>query len=80
MSLCQYKDMFGAPFTGAHQYRFMGVAAVDLVLTLLLALFISVRYKVSVITTVVGLMLLSVVAHMFFCVDTALLKMLGIST
>ena len=36
---CPYKNIFGAPGTGAHSYRFMGFAIADTVLTLMLAVY-----------------------------------------
>jgi len=34
MDLCKYKDIFGKPNTGAHKYRFLGVAIIDVILTI----------------------------------------------
>jgi len=38
---CQYKNIFGEPGTGIHSYRVFGFAAVDILGTILGALFIS---------------------------------------
>ena len=34
---CKYKNILGEPKKGLHNYRFLGVAVVDLLLTILLA-------------------------------------------
>lgn len=76
MSLCQYKDIFGAPGTGAHAYRFMDIAVVDLGLTIGAAYLISEKYKKSFPVTFLGLFVVGMVAHRAFCVETGFLKML----
>lgn len=37
IDFCKYKNIFGEPGKGVHQYRFAGVAIVDAGLTVLLA-------------------------------------------
>ena len=87
--LCQYKNIFGQPNEGVHSIRIPfpglknGIALVDTVLTLLAAYLIvywmanggKVKYmKVGFVFLV--LMVLSVVVHKMFCVDTPLTKLL----
>ena len=38
---CEYRHIFGKEGEGAHSYRVFGIAAVDLVLTILVAVLIS---------------------------------------
>jgi hypothetical protein len=45
--LCKYKNILGKPGTGVHSYRFMNIAIVDVLLTLLLAFVISYYTKYS---------------------------------
>ena len=45
MSLCKYKDIFGKPNEGPHSYRFLNIAIVDTVLTIILGYFISKFFK-----------------------------------
>ena len=40
MDLSKYKNALGEPKKGIHSYRFMGVAIVDVLMTILLAYFI----------------------------------------
>ncbi|NBU33889.1 hypothetical protein EB118_02210 [bacterium] len=74
--LCKYKDIFGAPNTGVHRTRFLGFAAVDLFLTIAVAVGISRRYNTPVVKTIGYLILLGIVVHKLFCVDTQLNKMI----
>lgn len=87
-SLCQYKNIFGAPGTGIHKYRIFNVAIVDVVVTLLIAALITwIWYKKSpkknkkhvgwvLLGVSVGLFIIGVVAHRLFCVDTTVDKKL----
>lgn len=74
MSLCKYKDMFGSPRTGAHHLRvpIIDIAAVDFVLTLAVAYMISFKYGTRFTTTFFTLILLGVIMHAIFCVETKL--------
>jgi hypothetical protein len=76
---CPYKDIFGAPGTGAHSYRFMGLAAVDTFLTILIAWISSVWVGGGTFFEyVVFWFVLAEVFHYAFGVDTALLKFIGL--
>lgn len=79
MNLCKYRDIFGKPNEGVHSMRFLGLAFVDLFLTFVLAVIISYKYEYNIIFVFVFLMVLSIVIHKLFCVDTALLKKLKIN-
>lgn len=74
--LCQYKDIFGKPNTGAHSYRLLNIAIVDVLVTLLLAFVISYFNKQkNVMYIFFILVLISVFIHKLFCVDTTLTKL-----
>lgn len=75
---CKYKDIFGKPGTGAHKYRFGGVAVVDLALTLLIAYVITYFTEIPLLVTMVSLLLLGIFFHWVFCVKTATNVYLGI--
>lgn len=68
--LCQYKDVFGKPGKGVHSYRFMGVAIVDVVFTILGAWLIAYFWKVNFWYTLGGLFLVGILMHRLFCVKT----------
>ena len=76
MNLCKYKDIFGKPGKGAHSYRFMGIAVVDVVATLLVAFLISYFAKYNFLNTCIILFILGIIAHRLFCVRTTVDKLL----
>lgn len=90
MDLCKYKNLFGEPNKGVHKYRFMGMAVVDWALTILLALITTViwwynnkkagwqKILVYYFLILFVLILLGIILHWLFCVDTALNRYLGL--
>ena len=75
-SLCSKKDMFGKPGEGAHSYRFMGIAIVDFLLTVIVALLVAWIMKWSIGWTLLGFFILGIIAHRLFCVRTTVDKLL----
>ena len=76
MSLCKYKNIFGPPNEGAHSYRFLYVAVVDVTMTILLALAISYLFHLSFLYTSLFLFILGIITHRLFCVRTTIDKLL----
>ena len=74
--LCAYKDIFGAPGQGVHSYRFMGLAVVDTVMTVLAAVLIAWYFEWPLLYVMPGLFLLGIVLHHLFCVPTTVGKLL----
>lgn len=70
MCLCEYKNIFGLPYEGIHQIRLFDVAIIDLFFTYLLALFICKKYKYNIWKIFFLLILLSIIIHKLFCVNT----------
>ena len=87
--LCAYRNTLGAPGAGLHRYRVFGMAAVDLVLTLLMALVLwelyhrywqgGKRTALSLVVIIVGLFVIGEFAHWLFCVNTAVLRFLKLT-
>lgn len=75
--LCDYKDIFGAPSTGAHKLRLFNIAIVDLLLTIAVAWLVSwymgYGWLEFVLLSVI-LVLISIPVHKLFCVQTTLTK------
>ena len=72
--LCQFKNIFGEPGKGAHSTRFLGVAVVDVIATILVGLLIAFVWKMNTMQTAIllaGLFLMGILAHRLFCVRTA---------
>jgi len=76
MDLCQYKDIFGKPNQGVHKYRIMGLALVDVVMTVIAAMFISYVWQHNPYAIILLLFILGVIFHKVFCVETKLNKMI----
>ena len=76
MDLCKYKNSLGEPNKGIHSYRFMGVAIIDVIMTLIGAFLISFFYKLSFIKTSIFLFVLGIILHRLFCVRTTIDKLL----
>ena len=77
--LCKYKDALGIPNKGIHKYRIFNIAIVDVLLTILLAAFISWYFTLSFYKFLVVLLLLfltGIFMHRLFCVKTTIDKLL----
>lgn len=83
-NLCSYKDIFGKPGQGIHQYRLFNIAIFDFVGTILLAigLYYLLPKNLQTVYNLVGLILLvfltGIVFHRLFCVRTTIDKLLFI--
>lgn len=74
MNLCKYKNIFGEPNKGVHSYKILNIAIVDLTLTLLGSIIIAYFLKLSWLMVFFFLLVLSVLIHKLFCVETTLTK------
>ena len=74
--LCAYKDIFGKPGQGVHSDRFMDLAVVDTVLTVIGAVLIAWYFEWPLLYVMPGLFLLGIVLHHLFCVPTTVGKLL----
>lgn len=76
--LCQHKEIFGRPNEGVHSYRVLDIAVVDVVGTIAISLLLSKSLKVSLFVCFLALIVVGVISHELFCVDTALNRKLGL--
>jgi hypothetical protein len=76
LDLCQYKSIFGNPSEGVHSTRIFGVAAVDLILTILAAIMISRYFKTDLFKTTLIIFIIGILAHRLFCVNTTINKLI----
>jgi len=75
---CKYSDIFGKPKTGVHSFRLFNFAIVDVLLTLVLAYYLTNNknnYN-DVFNTFFILIIMSFFIHKLFCVETTLTKFL----
>lgn len=81
MNLCQFQNFFGQARTGAHSYRILNLAVVDILATFLVAgalhrwLFPQKSYG----EVLLGLFLMGVFLHWLFCVPTTLNLWMGLA-
>jgi hypothetical protein len=76
LGLCKYKNMFGEPGTGVHRHRFLGLAIVDVLQTVLGACIVAYLFDWPVGWTVLAAFVLAIVVHRMFCVRTTIDKLL----
>jgi hypothetical protein len=66
MSLSQYRDIFGAPGTGVHSYKILGVAIADLAATIGGSYYLAQYFEWDFLKTTTGLLALSFPVHAIF--------------
>ena len=76
LSLCKYKDIFGSPGKGVHSYRFMNIAMIDVLFTLIFAYIISKMTRRKFVYVAIVLFILGIILHRLFCVRTTIDKLL----
>ena len=72
--LCEYKNIFGLPNEGFHKKRFLSMAFYDLLGTVLISMIISHVFSYNVIVVFVLLMIITILVHRLFCVNTTINK------
>lgn len=77
VNLCQYKDILGKPNEGLRKsYRVFDISLVDLVPAILLGLLIASIFKISKLNGVLISLILGIIFHRLFCVETTIDKLL----
>jgi hypothetical protein len=75
----KYAEVFGTPNAGVHKYRFANVAVVDMLITMAAAIVISMSTTIPLTITIIGLLLLAILAHTLFGVNTPTQRFLGLT-
>ena len=75
-TLSKYKDYLGMPSKGIHQYRFLGMAVMDIIMTIVGAIIISSLTQFKLVYVVPSLFLLGIILHRLFSVRTTVDKLL----
>lgn len=78
IGLCKHKEMFGKPNKGIHSYRVLDIAVVDVVGTLAISLLLSKSLRISLFFCFIVLVVIGIISHELFCVDTALNRKIGL--
>jgi len=76
MELSEYKNLFGAPGTGAHKYRIFDIAIVDVGSTIIFAFLIARFFNWTFWKVLVVLFITGIFAHRLFSVRTTLDKII----
>ena len=71
---CKYSDIGGIPGEGIHKKRIFGLAAFDLILTIIAAILFSYIFDISFIFTLLLLFGLGIITHRLLCVRTVIDK------
>ena len=74
----KYKDIFGKPGTGIHSTRVFNIAIADVISTFIGAVFLwwAMSYKYSLLLIFAFLIILGIILHRLFCVNTTINKLI----
>jgi uncharacterized membrane protein YcaP (DUF421 family) len=72
----EYSDIFGKPKTGFHAFRIFDIAVNDLLGTILLSGVISYTFKFNFLIVLFIMIILGIILHRLFCVNTTIDKLL----
>lgn len=75
-NFCPYKNIFGKENEGVHSYRFLNLAIVDVILTIVGAFILSYFFKFNFFLILILLFLIGIVLHRIFCVNTTINKLI----
>jgi hypothetical protein len=73
--LCKYRHIFGKEKQGIHSYRFMNIAIIDFIFTIIISFIISYYYNINFIIIFIFFILFSIIIHYIFCVKSTLTKL-----
>jgi hypothetical protein len=71
--LCKYKNSLGVPNKGFHKH-FLGFAIGDFLVVLILSIILAYYFKWNFILILVSFLLLGIIFHRIFCVNTVVNK------
>lgn len=72
----KYSEIFGKPNTGIHSVRLFNVAILDLIGTILVSALISYGINVNFFLILFIFLLLGILLHRLFCVNTTINKLI----
>ena len=73
-----FKDIFGKPNTGIHKIKLGDTSIIDYFATIIGAMIISYYTDIPLVIMTIMLLLLGILLHILFGVNTSTLKYLGI--
>lgn len=72
----KYSDIFGKPKIGFHSFRLFNIAINDLLGTILISGLISYSFKFNFFLVLFIALLLGIIFHRLFCVNTTINKLI----
>ena len=69
-----FSEIFGIPNEGVHSYRFMNLAIVDVLSTIIGAFIIARIFNWNFFLTLLVIFILGIILHRLFCVNTTINK------
>jgi len=76
---CPYANLLGVPGEGVHAPRIGGIARNDTIATIIGALLTAWAFKISFLYSLIAWFVIGELLHYIFGVNTAFLKMIGIT-
>ena len=72
----QFSEIFGRPNEGIHSYRFLNLAMVDIIGTIVIAIIIAKNFNLNIWLTVIIAFIIGIILHRLFCVNTTINKLI----
>lgn len=69
---CKYKNALGKPKEGIHSYRFLNIAIMDVLLTIIAAAILSFTLKKNFFLILLLVFISGIILHYLFCVKTTI--------
>jgi len=74
--LCKYKNIIGKEGEGIHSYRFLNIAIIDVIVTIIGAYIIHLFTSYKFINVLLFIFVLGIICHRLFCVRSTVDKWL----
>jgi len=74
-----YANLFGVPGQGVHSWRFLGIAVVDVLATIILSLLTSIIFNTPFLLTFIIWVIIGEILHYLFGTQTAVMNLLHIN-
>ena len=70
----KYKNIFGKPNKGLHKFRIINTAAIDYILTIIIAIITSYFTNLPLVLSTIIWFIIGIIMHLLFCVKTNITK------
>ena len=74
-----FAKAFGEPGTGVHNIIFFNTAIVDYAISIVFAILVSILTKIPLVLTTIFVLILGLILHVLFGINTNSVKYLGLS-